>query len=483
MNYGSFVSSNDYLNGVGGGNLANPGAVNELNKALATNSAIGSDGSALIPQSLETTLKVTTYRLKELKLWPRLFKKAAENTVEEYNVLNSYGAEENPFMPEGGLPNEDASEYLRETGLVKFMGTTRSITHPMTLVRTVGVNNSIVDQEDSNGTIHLLKLLEVALFYANDKLNPLAFKGFKQQIIERAPENVIDLRGEPLTAQVMEDIDLRAADNWGEIDTLYCTTRAKANLSKSMLGTDKMLRLIPQSATSTQLGMTVDKYDGNNSQFDITSHKMIRENTRPKSLIIDTLQGRVLVGPVIAATPVAAANLNVSSRLSAGTYTYMVSAVNDVGEGLPCLPTAPVAMAVNDGVQLQITNVPGARYYRIYRNRAGEQTLYLMDEVKSTGGQFTAYVDRGFWIPGCSLAFGLYVDGDQGMSFKQLAPLMKLPLAQINTSIRWSILLYGMLQIYQPRKQIMLINVGAKGMPDDATAEVDQELVTYLQGA
>ena len=133
----------------------------ELNKALGTGQdgeAYGSgaynDMSALRPQSLEGTLKIVTAQMEHLKLWKSIGKKQAFNTVEEFNVLDSYGGNSSPFFVEGGLPNEEDSNYIRQSALVKFMGTTRVITHPVTLVR--NVVGDMVAREQTNGTMWLL---------------------------------------------------------------------------------------------------------------------------------------------------------------------------------------------------------------------------------------------------------------------------------------------------------------------------------------
>lgn len=485
MNLGSFVGLADYNHlqrgdSINGGAFANPNVVNELRKALATNAAVGTDGSALIPQSLETTLKVVTYRMKEIKLWQRIVKRPAYNTVEEFNQLLEYGLGESAFIAEGGLPAEDNSQYVRQTGLVKFLGTVRSVTHPMTLVNTTVGN--VIDLEDTNGTMHLLRLLEVALFYGDSALNPLSFDGLKKILMTQAEDNVIDLRGKPITDKIMESIDQRIALNYGEIDVLYMSTKAKADLSRNLMKDDLKRIILPSAGgMTTNLGATVDRYKGNNSEFDLDGHKFIRENVPYKTSIPQSISARVAgqVGNVLAAAASAGGNF---TRLEAGTYTYRVAAVNSFGEGLASnAVTIAQAVAAGDLVNVTIPTVQGALFYRVYRNRVGETTLYLMDEIADSGQATTVYADRGLYIPGTSCAFGLFTDGDQGMSWKQLAPLMKLPLAQIDTSMRWAILLYGFIQMYQPRKQIILLNVGSTGMPAQPEAEADPALATFLR--
>jgi len=47
----------------------------------------------------------------------------------------------------------------------------------------------------------------------------------------------------------------------------------------------------------------------------------------------------------------------------------------------------------------------------------------------------------------------------QAISFRQLAPMMKIPLATIALSIRWAMLLYGMPVVYAVKKFNIFDNV------------------------
>jgi hypothetical protein len=48
----------------------------------------------------------------------------------------------------------------------------------------------------------------------------------------------------------------------------------------------------------------------------------------------------------------------------------------------------------------------------------------------------------------------------EALSFKQLAPMVKLPLATIDTSIRWSQLIFGVPVLYTPGKHLLIQNIG-----------------------
>ncbi len=61
-------------------------------------------------------------------------------------------------------------------------------------------------------------------------------------------------------------------------------------------------------------------------------------------------------------------------------------------------------------------------------------------------------------IPGTTHAY-LVEHGEQTLQFKQLSPLMKMPLAQVTPAQRFALLLYGMPIAYAPRKMVIFRNV------------------------
>jgi hypothetical protein len=73
--------------------------------------------------------------------------------------------------------------------------------------------------------------------------------------------------------------------------------------------------------------------------------------------------------------------------------------------------------------------------------------------------------DDGSFIEGTSEAFCFDMNPSQVMAFKQLAPLMKLPLATISAAIRFMVLLYGVPILYANKKAVIIRNVGASASP------------------
>lgn len=434
--------------------------LDELNKALGTGTvgdAYGAhaDGSALRPESLEGTLKVVIAQDRHIKFWKDIFKKPAYSTVEEFNVLDSYGGEVSPFFVEGGLPNEEDSNYVRRAGLVKFLGTTRVITHPMTLVRSA--HGDVVARETNNGTLWLLQQMERSLFKGNSAIDPLAFDGIEAQILTGLggdAEQIIDMRGEPLTEEVCEDASNIILDNYGFPSKMYLTPKTHSDFSKLFYARQR----VNFGSASGHAGMTVPGFSTGGGTWTFEPDVFLRPLGAPPAT----------AKPGAPDTPsiTTAATGDANSLLPAATYTYRVTAVNSKGESAPCALESQ-AVSAGEKAQITITRVvsdPPARSYRIYRGVSGGADPLFMREVADPGTDPNFVVeDLNMDIPGTSTAYLLDLDSEQSLAFKQLAPLMKLPLARISAAERFMILLYGMPLVYNPKRNVMIKNIGAVG--------------------
>lgn len=447
----------------------------ELNKALGTGQdgeAYGNgaynDMSALRPQSLEGTLKIVTAQEKHIKFWKELDKKPAYNTVEEFNVLDSYGGNSSPFFTEGGLPNEEDSNYIRQSQMVKFLGTTRVVTHPATLVRnTVG---DIVARESMNGTLWLLQQLERSLYFADSSLDPLAFDGLYTQVknfVNGKPyqnQHIIDMKGQPLDENTLEDAATIIADNYGSGSLqLHLTNQVHKDFSKLITGNGGRQRIMMGGEGEVRLGQPVRGYSANVADIDFMNNIFLKPDGAPKT----TSQKGAPAIPTFPASPLVG-TADATSNLSAGTYFYFVAAKNSQGESAPVQVGTSVTTTSGQRADITINRVtsdPAARSYRVYRGVTSDPTQSVFGfEVKDAGtGTTQVLSDLNANIPGSDMAFLIDMDAENVLRFKQLAPLMKLPLARISASERFMILLYGMLQVYNPRRIVCFKNIGKLG--------------------
>lgn len=474
------VSLRDY-EGLQGFGSSNPSEVEELNKALAagTQRPATSGGSALRVESLEATLRVVTFTLQNIKLWKNITKLPAYSTVEEYNMLTDYGADAGVFTNEGDLPQTQDSTYLRQVAYVKFLGTTREVTHPMTLVRPA--NGNVIGLETQNGAIWLVERLERALFNGDSSLVPQSFDGVDKQIMtgvgitdpntmlypavatgsNSANSVIIDMRGTDLDENVLETATNYTTQNYGTSTDLYLSPYAMSQLAKQFYPRERVN--MPQAADG-RVGFAINSMVTNAGLVQFNPDIFLRSGrnngikTPPPAA---TSTGAPLV-PTLAVGAGAADTNAMWAAGEGGTYFYSATALNNFGESAPSAG-ASGTIAVGNGNTLTITDGGGAyaaTAYRIYRSVLGATNaaaaMYVTTVART--GATTTYVDRNWFIPGTSRAY-LLQQNVQNLSFRQLAPMLKIPLATVAASIRWMQLLYGTPIVYTPKKNIIFLNV------------------------
>ena len=448
--------------------------IEALNKALSAGSsinypgAVAGDGFALRPESLDRTLKIVTFRMEHIRLWRDIFKAPAYNTVEEYNQLLSYGSgRSGAFIPEGGMPREADSTYDRKYSVVKFMGTARRVTDVMTMVRPA--HGSVVAQETVNGTMFLLEQIERALFTADSSMDPLEFDGFDKLISDNAPAtNIIDMRGRPLSEDTLIDgtLTIHDAPNYGKATHIHMNPKVKADFVKSFFPKG---RYDLGSLSLGKVGGDIPAFMSPTGDVRLETNTFIDDGGGVSGLAaIGDLLLRPSAPTITTAAAAAGAGSSLFGAADAGQYFYWVVAHNAYGQSAPVQVNAvALTVASADGVTFSVT--PGAvppSYYSVYRTLAGggASTARFIRRVSNivSGAPSAAALtitDLNARIPGCTSAF-MWQQDQTNMLFKQLAPMVRRPLATIDTSMRWLQLLYGVPQLFTPRRNVIYRNVG-----------------------
>ncbi|AKG36094.1 hypothetical protein [Paenibacillus durus] len=434
----------------------------------AYGNGIYGDMSAIRPQSLETTLRIVTAKEEHLSLWRNIPKKGAASTVEEFNVLDSYGNDGDPFIVEGGRPVERNSNYIRQAGLVKFMGVTRGTTLPAQIVNTVGVGDAVA-AETRNGTMWLLQQVNKNLYFGDSSKNPLAIDGVLAQVKKfvsgkpYATQHIIDMRGNPLSEEILEDAATIISDNYGgALLQLYLTNQVHKDFSKLFIGPTGRQRIV-DIGSNVRMGQPVRGYAANAANIDFIADRFLKPDGAPKQVSQKD-------SPATPATAAAVAKADSASKLEAGTYFYFVSSKGTSGESSP-VGTGAVAVAAGQTVEITIPRVLNgdpnlqAKSYKVYRGYYSDpQLAEFMTEFTDAGaGANQVLVDNGEDIPGTEYCFLIDNDGDDVLAFKKLADLMRVPLGLVDTTSKFMILLFGMLQVYNPRRIVIFKNVGKLG--------------------
>jgi hypothetical protein len=466
----AMISWKDY-DGVDGFGAAGESDVAELNKSLtagqsvnAPGAVVAGDGFSMRVESLERTLKNTTFKMEHIKLWKALPKLAAYNTVEEFNQVSSYG--ENPdagFIDEGDLPESDDSTYERKYSVVKYLGTTRKVSHVMSLIKPA--HGNVIAQETVNGTMHLLRIMERALFTGDSALSSLQFDGFEKLLMDNAPTaNIIDLRGQPLGEDVLIDGALTANDapNYGTPTHLFLNPKVKADLVKGFFPKERYDAFSKPS--NGMIGLDIAGFTSPVGDVKFEANTFITDGGAPTAAVGDAAKRPGTPTISTGATSPAEASAQFEAG-DVGDYLYKVQAVNRYGRSAAVSVGAAVTIAAGDKVTFGVTpavSSTAVAWYEIFRTKkngaSGTERLILRVKNTASDGEMTID-DLNANLPGCTSAY-LFQMNLEAMAFKQLAPMVKIPLATIDTSIRWSQLIYGVPVVYTPGKHVLYRNVG-----------------------
>lgn len=457
------------LNGFGMGSMEE---VEALNKALNTGTGVSAGGtpthSPLIVESLETSLKTLTYSEEHVKLWKKLAKLPAYSTVEEYNQLASYGSDGGGFIAEGQLPATEDSVYQRKHSFVKFLGTTREITHPMTLVRTA--HGDIEAQESQNGILWILKKMEHALFWGDSSLAALGAEGIQFDGLNKMVQNKIDLKGKELTDVIVNSGANMVIQNYGIVTDMYLPYQVLSTFSQSYFPKERVIMPVDKSL---QAGLVVNKF--NTAGGTVEFQPDIFLQATPKMKTTSTGGNQAPTKPATLAVAITSGTepgewAKVDVNGGQGTYKYWVTACNRYGESAPQPATADLAMTTGDlgkAVKLTITNessmAVAPEWFNIYRSEIDGTIGYQVMQVPATnitgGGTVEAY-DSNEVIANTYTAF-MGEFSTEVIAFKQLAPLMKMDLAIVGPVKRFMVLLYGTPQVYNPNKMMKFTNIKA----------------------
>jgi hypothetical protein len=445
--------------------------VDALQKALSIAQNYGTTapgnlagGSALAVEDLDRTLKLVTHGLEHLKLWKDIIKEKVVQTVHEYNVQNSYGAEVNPFFQMGGTPQSTDANYDREFIQVKYLGTQGQVQHNLTLIQ--AAHGPVIAREVKNKTVELLARNERFMFEADSNINALEYDGVEAQIITKQAQAqykstafagyesvgvsdsvIVDVRG-VFDDLIAEEIALRNVNNFGMAMDCYLGTDIHSVFSRNFYL--KQRTLPGETLTS---GNRVKEHTGS-IDYRFKPSLFNRPRIAP---LASSVSGSA--APTLSGT---AASSDANSQFlaaDAGTYGYKMSLVYADGE---TLPSAEVTQAVAAGqmVTTQPAYTGSPLYANVFRsaiNAAGSAWKFI-GRVKLLGSGNAITIDENSQVPGAGKAYLLMHDAD-ALCWKQLGSMIKYDLAVTDTSYKWLQLMYGTPLVAAGRKHSIAKNL------------------------
>lgn len=479
MPYGSFVP------GVGGGGWDSLQTtlggqspflftdVEQFRRAVTagygTDVAALSGGGALRLQSLEPQLLATIQQESDFKLLRLLDASNAEATVDEYTIKRAIGGwPGSSFNFELGAIGDRSSTYERRVGLVKYLMTKRSVTVVQKSQRTLV--DTIADQTQ-DATLELLTSAEWGILYGDSGVSPVEFDGIIKQVRSEAPQNIIDLGGNPISGYGAEVVTAaqQIADygHFGRATHVIWSNMVQADMNMNL---DPAYRVVaPNQVVSVGTPVTGVRTSWGDliADYDI----FIQEGgppfvDRPGPNFQAAVANSGLSAPTVTA-PTAAPNAQsrFSQTIHAGNYYYAVEAGSKDGRSTPVV-TAQVAVAVGDAVTFTINDTPSnpSTFYVVYRSRknGSNQTSDMREMVRiPRTGNSTTFVDLNANIPGTSHVFVLDLrPSDKAMTLRRLLPMVMFPLYPTNTAEHpWAQLLFLYLRVGKPLQHVVLTNV------------------------
>lgn len=487
MDHVFYGQNGEHLQGV-----ATQEEIEALNKALTVGYGYSGEpqqltgGAALTVESLDASLKSTTWQMRNLVLWPSLPMDRAFNTVEQYTRITSYGSNGSPYFTEGGSPREEDSRYNREIQKVVYLGTRRRVSHPMMLVKTN--YGDAVAREINAGNMWLLQNIERELYKGNGDFSnagnfdgnagaipnsSLALNGLSQQIRSgdtdskaqavafsgySGSESVVrSLGGSLLTEDEMENGAVSILNNFGVPVECHLDPISLSQFSRQFFSKE---RINDMGVLNGRAGFVLTSFCSSGGEF------VLRPNVflNPKTSALSTPQNSSCPAqPVAPTTSNGGSNVSTTFALTE-TYYYKVAACNEAGEGAASAASAQETITTA-GEQINVsiahTGLLNFTHFAVYRtvSAGATGTEQFIGYVAAAAASPTTFVDKNKRLPGSAEAFLLFLDQD-AIGFKQLTPLSKINLATVAASFEWLQVLYGCLISYAPRKNFVYENIG-----------------------
>ena len=455
--------------------------LNDLMKALEAGQYSGApsslvQGSALQVEDLSPVMENVTWDDSHIKLQKMLRVEDAKSTLIQYNRQLDYGVFGGSAQYEGGIGEEDTSNYVRSTVPMAYYSTVRRVTVAANMIGAFD-GQKAENRASNDAAMKLSGDIEFDSFRGQSDFsnagvfdgNPLAIselpsmRGVDSQIRESdalsntqdlmfaeygSDQSVIVAVNGTLTQSFIEDAAVKSAMQHGSADKLLLDPISLSQYNKIAHAKERiMLAGSPQDATGANLRTQWTS----SALVSMEASRFLSGKTRP---------ARARAGSPIAPAIAGSSPMNAASVLEAGEYVYYATAVSERGESIKS-DDEPVTVDDGDAGVLTITQVAGAKYYNVYRSEAGGSaaTAKFIGRVKDSGAASTVFTDLGNREPGS--VTGFLIQGNT-MSLHQLSAYSKLKLAINDLSLPEAHFRFLCLAVKQPRKNVLMENISGQ---------------------
>lgn len=452
--------------------------MDSLQKAFTTGNpgvAGGTTSDALNMRllNLDATMSSVLFQARHLKLFNWLNRVPSVNALYEWNRRERYGSSRGMFgFPEGGAPAGSAAAYTRNNTYIRYMGVRGGITHQLSVAGQMGgYQLDPVEEEHHNRTMELLEKIERHIVFGSANVldgngNTVLYDGLINQLANSSvgSTHVIDKQGAPMKFEDFEESAYTMVQEglMPDVNDMGCfmSPFVLSDLSKSYLSLQR--KLIGANPGDNVPGMRMAGYDTNYGRFNFDY-----------SVFLEPVKGGLPVATAEPGSPAAPTGLatvaatNANSQLAYSTaYYYRVAAFNAKGESLATAAVGLTTAAATTRNQVTVSWTAPAATGDPLTTALGVH-LYRGTKADGSDAKWIArlpiatvsYVDVNQQIPGTGYALILN-RAPEDLVIAQMTPLLRFPLAVVNTTIEFLLLLYHTLVMKVPERQIIYKNVG-----------------------
>jgi len=464
--------------------------VNEFAKTFSSGGSVnptlagaGDAGAALRLENLDPIMTTVLYDESDIKIFPWIEREVSTQAMFMYNKRLSYGGggRGKAGFAEGNTPVGGTATYERDIAQIRYMGTRRGTTHQFTTMSEAGGTQlDIIDEENRNGTMALMEMIERATLWGDARIlddsgTVVHYDGVIRQLLASpfAVSNVLDLR-DSINPDVFNFIGTQLRQE-GKLHSsgfakmcAFMPPTSKATLSQELYSTQ---RVVVQQTSGTanpnpysQLGTMIDGMTTNFGYLRFEDSILMErvDTSLPVNSFSASGDAGAPVAPASAtATAAAVAGGRVSKFAKALTATYWVSAFNNYGESLSVASAATVIAGANaQEVNIVMPATVGAWGYRIYRSDTDglATSAGIIDEIPAALSGNTTFHDDNVWLPNTDTIVMIERD-KRDLSIVQLMPLIKFPLAVVSTKQEFLLMLYHTVLLKAAQRMFMIKNV------------------------
>ena len=434
-------------------------------------------GAALQIEDLSALMNNVTFDSTHFKLQKMLKTESCKSTLAQFDRQLSYGQFGGAAQFEGNIGQEDTSDFVRITVPMAFYSKSRRVTIASTMVSSVDGKKSD-ERAAADAALELGAEVEFDSFRGMDDFsnqgvfdgNPNTVPGIlpnmhglglqvRQSDFQSNSKDlmfsefgsdqsvVLQAGGVAITQTLIENAALRSVLGFGNAAKLVVDPVALSNYNQITFGKERIiLGGSPQDAT----GGDLRKQWVSGGTVSVEASQFLRGKQRP---------ARPRPNGPAAPASITAVDGGAGSTGLAGAYTYFVTAVNEIGESVPCTAVTTAAITLNHYVTVTITNPASGswRYFNVYRSAAGgtSATAYFIGKVAAAASG-TVFTDLGNKVPGYSTGFLIQEDA---AILKELAPYSRLKLAVTELSMPEVSFRFLSLAVTKPRQFVILDNI------------------------